>query len=155
MFWFGTLPWQEQRMFGNAPEFGEFAKIADPVARERAFSLAARERIFADIPGYLQLCVKKAVFFIFKPIGDKLLSQRSQILGWGLKLAQGLLILLGISGIVGSRSRWKVLLPLNLILLYYLLLHTILAPEPRYRLPIEPLMIIYAVYFLKEKFIRA
>lgn len=145
MLWFGTLPWEEQRLFGNAPSFEKFREIKDPIFLEKLFRKEARENILNHPFRYLKLCLKKASFFIFYPVGKNLVERRFPFLGNLIYLCHIALIFLAMMGIYYSSSLWKMLLPIYAILAYFLFVHTLLAPEPRYRLPIEPYLLIFAV----------
>lgn len=147
MVWFGTLPWEEQRLFGLAPSLQGFTKIKDPIQAERSFSRAALANIVANPLSYARLCLKKFTFFWFQPVGQKLTQKRFPLLGKLLFVAHMLLIITSIFGVIKIRVLWRKFLPLYLIFIYFSLVHTILAPEPRYRLPIEPYLILFSVFF--------
>jgi len=144
MLWFGTLPWQEQRMFGNAPAFKDLEKNPNPVLQEKIFKDKAVSNILSSPAGYCKLCVKKFLFFLFKPVGAEMLSARVPALGF-LSIIIHLLIILAVLFGMFRNFDWKNLSAVYIAILYFVLIHTILAPEPRYRLPIEPLLLMLAV----------
>src|SRR3990167_3813178 len=148
LLWFGTLPWTEQRLFGNAPSFQKLNLINNPIKNEQLYFKNALNNIILDPTSYFFLTIKKFIFFWFKPVGQKLTHNKFPIIGQLLFYGHALFIFLTIAGIFYSRQFWKNLLPIYLIIIYFSLLHTILAPEPRYRLPIEPLMILFTVQAL-------
>lgn len=60
------------------------------------------------------------------------------------------ILLLAIGGAVAARARWRELLPIYLLFGYYTLLHMVLMAITRYRLPLEPFLIILAAHALVE-----
>lgn len=159
LLWFGTLPWEEQRLFGNAPSFrkamDEFRQNKGSISIEAYFKKKAVENIIADPLNYLKITAKKFIFFWSQPVGQKLIARRSAALGNFLLIFHILLLVLFIFGIVKSRLFWKKHLMVYALIFYFMILHVGTAPEPRYRLPIEPFMILFAVQavfcFLKKE----
>lgn len=154
MFWFGTLPWEEQRLFGLSPAFQSYSGIENPIELERKFSHDAIANIKNDPDLYFLLCIKKFLFFWFQPVGQKLTERIFPALGMAMFAMQALLILLFLFGILKTVSQWQKFIPFYLLLLYFTALHTVVAPEPRYRLPIEPILLIFTVYSLLLLFQR-
>lgn len=143
--WFGTLPMDEQRLFGNGETY---LKLDIPISTkefEEYFKRLAIDRIMADPVGYAVITVKKFFFFLYKPVGHDLMLAKSSFLAALLMGGHLLLLLLAGAGIYLTRSRYAQLFPLYLLMAYFTLLHTLLTPLPRYRLPIEPFFILFAV----------
>jgi len=59
-------------------------------------------------------------------------------------------LLLAAWGAVASRRRWRELLLLYLLFGYYTALHMVLMAITRYRLPLEPFLIVLAAHGLVE-----
>lgn len=133
MFWMGTLPWNEQRLWGNSEAFK---------AHTGSYIESAITNVRNDITGYIKLCGKKFIFFWFQPVGQELLERSRPLLGKLLYIPHALMILLAWFGIYRSWN-WKKYAPVYLLIFYFGLIHTILAPQPRYRLPIEPLLLMF------------
>lgn len=150
MLWFGTLPWPEQRMFGNAPSYQKFAGMS-PLEAEDAFKRAALDNIRRDPLGYLGLTVRKFVFFWFQPVGARLAGRANSLFGWAAYAAHALLIALFVFGIVKSRRYWRNFAVPYWIVGYFMLVHVLTAPEPRYRLPIEPFILLLAAHGLERR----
>ena len=58
------------------------------------------------------------------------------------------ILLLAIAGALAARRRWRPLLLIYLLILYYTLLHMVFMAITRYRLPIEPYLIVLAAVAL-------
>ena len=87
---------------------------------------------------YVGQCTVRAVRFLgFLPIG---------IRGW-LTLPVAMLAYVGVWS---TLRQWRTLWPLYVVFLYFLVLHSLTLFEPRYRLPVEPIMILFAVKFLRS-----
>lgn len=61
------------------------------------------------------------------------------------------MIVLSFFGILQFRRGWREQTVVYLLILYFIGLHSVLAPEPRYRLPLEPFLILYAAGFVLRK----
>lgn len=65
---------------------------------------------------------------------------------WGVTIVYCLVLLSAGLGLwVGLRENWRDKLPLLAIILYFTIMHTLLFAIPRYRLPIMPYVLIFAV----------
>jgi hypothetical protein len=58
------------------------------------------------------------------------------------------ILVLAIAGAIAARRRWRPLLLIYLLILYYTFLHMVFMAITRYRLPIEPYLIILAAVAL-------
>ncbi len=144
-FWSGTLPWAEQRLFGNSNLFREFDPVVNVLERENAFRDAAVANIKADPGAYARLTVRKFFFFWLQPVGQNLAERRGFIFGALFYAWQFFLVSFFLWGVFRTRVRWKELLPFYLMIAYLTCLHVTMAPEPRYRLPIEPILILFMI----------
>jgi 4-amino-4-deoxy-L-arabinose transferase-like glycosyltransferase len=143
--WYGTLPLRAQREIGDSEEFKQLQVPPTVKEAEKFYTDMAVQNVLKDPLGYAWLSIKKFIFFWYKPVGHELIDQKSVLLGW---LAMGLhfaLIFLFVNGIILTRFKKEELFPLYLTVSYIMMLHTLLLPMPRYRLPIEPLMTLFAI----------
>lgn len=152
-FWSGTLPWEEQRLFGDSELMKAIQRKATSVVEaERLFFKDAVARIRANPWSYFRITIKKFFFFWFQPIGQKLTEKRFPVIGKFLYAGHTFFILMFIFGIIITLEQWKSLLPIYLLIIYISCLHILLAPEPRYRLPLEPIFLMFATHgILKSK----
>ncbi len=63
-------------------------------------------------------------------------------------------LFLAVWGAIAARARWRELLPIYLLFGYYTLLHMVLMAITRYRLPLEPFLIVLAAHGLVEMWKR-
>jgi hypothetical protein len=61
-----------------------------------------------------------------------------------LKIIHGGLLALAVAGLIMSRRKWRDLLLISAVIVYYIALHTILIGIARYIFPVIPLLIIFA-----------
>ena len=143
MFWFGTLSLHDQELFGDTPSYRMFDGLG-PMEAEDAFKKEAWKNIGAAPFTYLLRTACKSVVFWVQPVGQKLAARASPVLGIAAYLAHALLIALSVFGIVQSRRYWKHFALIYLIVGYFALVHTVTVPMPRYRLPVEPFVLLFA-----------
>lgn len=150
-FWSGTLPWEEQRLFWDSELMKRIQGMNVTLAeRNRIFLKDALERIAASPWNYFKLTVRKFFFFWFQPVGQKLTERRFPFIGQLLYVGQVFLVLLFFVGVLRTTKYWKNLLPIYLLIGYMSALHILLAPEPRYRLPLEPLFLMFAIQVILQ-----
>jgi len=65
-------------------------------------------------------------------------------------LSAGLISLLGFAGMIVSYKRWRTTIFLIALVVYFTLFHTLIIGLARYRLPIMPIMMVFASYILNE-----
>ena len=95
---------------------------------------------------YLNLTLKKFVRIIFQPVGQVLTEKKYQLLGKLLYLIHFILLIFAVIGFILNRPIWQDFLPIISIIIYVILMHTLMTSIPRYRLPIEPYIVLFAVY---------
>lgn len=142
LLWFGTMPISVQKQYGFAPEYQALRAPQEPKAFDQFFAALARKNILDNPVGYLSLTGKKFIYFLAKPIGHELLSERSKVLGHVLLAGHFLLFILFLNGIIVTRLAYSRLYPLYLIIGYFTVFHTGLMPMPRFRLPVEPFVLL-------------
>ena len=151
-FWVGTDiseggRWQgEDKMLHH-----KFSKPLrdDHLYVERFYFKEAMESIKENPGGYLTLLVKKAGGFWRRPSvgGVEKFGLKKILIRGSNYLVHYLAIVFGIIGSVLVVRR-KILLayPLILIIFYYTLMYALLFAEPRYRIPVLPMVIVLAIY---------
>ena len=147
LFWGGT-----QEMFdGKAPQQGVdyyYPELSKMPLHQRDVIVIKKglESIYNSPFIYIKLTLKKFVRIIFQPVGQVLTGERHPLLGKVLYLIHFVLLMFAVVGFILSKSIWQDLMPVISIIIYVILMHTLLASIPRYRLPIEPYIVLFAVY---------
>jgi hypothetical protein len=100
--------------------------------------------------GYMRLIFVKFFRLWFEPIGYTLTARRSQPLAALLWAGHCILILLAFYGVWVSRSSAQVLFPVHVLLIYFAIMHNIVAPMPRFRLPVEPYLVLFAALAVSQ-----
>jgi len=151
-FWVGTDiseggRWQgEDKMLHH-----KFSKALrdDHLYVEKFYFKEAIESIKENPGGYLILLVKKTGGFWRRPSvgGVEKFGLKKILIRGSNYLVHYLAIVFGIIGSILVVKR-KILLayPLILIIFYYTLMYALLFAEPRYRIPVLPMVIILAIY---------
>jgi len=94
----------------------------------------------------LKITLKKFIRIIFQPVGQVLTEKKYPLLGRLLYLIHFILLIFAVIGFILNRPIWEDLIPVISIVVYIIAMHTLLASIPRYRLPIEPYIVLFAVY---------
>ena len=63
---------------------------------------------------------------------------------WVAALTTGPMLVMAVVGVAGTRWTWRRLMPLYVLIAYFTALHTLTIASLRYRLPIEPYLILFA-----------
>jgi len=116
--------------------------IPDEVTRQQAFSKAAVNYIEAHPVEVFRVAAKKFVRYW------NVIPNAAEFGGWYAFVSAatfGPIIVLAIVGLLRQRREWRTLMPLLTIVAYFTLLHTLTIASLRYRLPIEPILIVLAV----------
>jgi hypothetical protein len=132
---------QFQRDWGKldwANLFAPFAKISDPVERDTAMRSAAISYIAADPVRWLGAVVDRAKLF-FTP-SDLFYSKFQR----GVSAVLVTIMIAGAVASLGFRALWRRQLPLWIPVAFLTALHLCFHATPRYRLPLDPLLIILA-----------
>ena len=118
--------------------FAPFVGISDPVERDTAMRSAAITYIAADPVRWLRAVAERATLF-FTP--SDLFYSRFQ------RVAAAILVTIMIAGALvslGFRALWRRQLPLWIPVAFLTALHLCFHATPRYRLPLDPLLLILA-----------
>ena len=113
---------------------------------DRALTKKAFEIILADPKRYLWLNLDKTLeYFRFWPSRDSSqISNLNRVLSFGLYLPFMLL------GLGFSFSRWRNFVPLYLFIVIHTGIHLLSWPSPRYRLPVDAILMVFAGIALIE-----
>jgi 4-amino-4-deoxy-L-arabinose transferase-like glycosyltransferase len=113
---------------------------------DRALTKKGFEFILADPERYLRLTLNKSLeYFRFWPSNDSgRISNLNRVLSFGLYLP------LMFAGIYLSLSRWRNFLPLYLFIVIHTGIHLLSWPAPRYRLPVDAVLMVFAGLTLIE-----
>ncbi len=113
---------------------------------DRALTKKGIEFILADPERYLWLTLNKSLEYVrFWPSSDSSrISNLNRVLSFGLYLPFMLL------GLGLSVSRWRNFVPLYLFMVIHTGIHLLSWPSPRYRLPVDALLMIFAALTLVE-----
>ena len=113
---------------------------------DRALTKKGIEFILADPERYLWLTLNKSLEYVrFWPSSDSSrMSNLNRVLSFGLYLPFMLL------GLGLSVSRWRNFVPLYLFMVIHTGIHLLSWPSPRYRLPVDALLMVFAALTLVE-----
>ena len=113
---------------------------------DRALTQRGIEFILADPERYLVLSLDKALeYFRFWPVNESSrISNLNRVLSFGLYLPFMLW------GLVLSISRWRSFVALYLFIIIHTAIHLLSWPSPRYRLPVDAVLMVFAGLALLE-----
>lgn len=113
---------------------------------DRGLTQKGIEFILADPQRYLRLTLDKSLeYFRFWPSSDS-----SQISNLNRVLSFGLFLPFMVIGLGISASRWRNFLPLYLFIVIHTGIHLLTWPSPRYRLPVDAVLLVFAGLALIE-----
>jgi tetratricopeptide (TPR) repeat protein len=146
--------------------WNEFIKLTDSIAKHETgrqlkpgeissyWASKALSWVKSDFGGFLKLTFKKLfVFFAGREVPNnwQIYYYKSfstllpfLILDIGIKLPFGLVMPLAFAGMVLTRSRWRQMLPIHLMIWIYVPTVVIFFVNGRYRLPVVPFAIVFA-----------
>jgi 4-amino-4-deoxy-L-arabinose transferase-like glycosyltransferase len=116
--------------------------IPGELERYRAF----RDRAFAYIVEDPQAFVRRAILKlgVFWNIVPNAPAFQKPVYRWVGAATFGPVLALAILSVIWCRRRWLDLLPFYIAIAYFTALHTLTIPSIRYRLPLEPLLMVLA-----------
>ena len=127
----------------------KFNNIENDIDRFRAFNNEVRYFIFNNPKRFIKLSAKRfSRFWRFYPYASKynnFLYNSISIISYVPILILSIIFIFKL-----NYSRFKLISPLLIIILGYTLVHTISIGSIRYRLPIEPFLIIFSSYILSN-----
>lgn len=116
--------------------------LPDELARQRAYSQAAIGYIKQNPAAFLRAAAKK--FVRFWNIIPNAAEFRSGLYSLVSALSFGPVLVLALVCAVRWRRQWRLLAPLYIIIGYFTVVHVVTIASLRYRLPLEPLLIVLA-----------
>lgn len=157
LFWSGTYMEWDGICKHNRDEnfFKRFGNIKNPVDRDRELFKEGIRNILKNPRGFLVLSVKKFFRFWFMPIGYEILKTQYLILAKLFLVIYCVLVLLCWVFLI-SIVKDEFLSPIFVLIIYFTVMHNLLAPIPRYRFPIEHVILSFAVsgFFNVIEFIK-
>jgi len=142
LFFSGTyLPWDGICKHNRDENFFKIFNLDNPVDNEKKMFIYGLKNIKENPLGFLKLSIKKFFRFWFKPVGQELTSKKYPVVGKLMYLPQIILVLLSWFFLI--RYYRPQFLYLLILFFYFTIMHNLLSPIPRYRLPIEPLIIMF------------
>ena len=136
---------------GNDLDISIFSHIKEPIARNNAMKQAAFEYIKENPDRFIELAAKKFIrFWRLWPYAseyEKRLYIAMSLLSYGIILLLSILF-----AFKYLKQYFRVLSPILLLIVYLTVVHMILIGSIRYRLPLEPFLIIFASYTIVNIF---
>ena len=152
LLWAGSyLPWDGISKTDRGADFYKiFAvyKIKNPAILEKNMQKEALKNIINHPAGFLKLTVKKFFRFWFQPVGQELVSKKSKLAGYLMYFLHAFWLLIAAYGFYISKGSRVIYMPITVLFIYFAIMHNLVAPIARYRLPIEPFIMIFATYGL-------
>ncbi|MCX7956842.1 MAG: glycosyltransferase family 39 protein [Endomicrobia bacterium] len=154
LFWSGTyLPWDGICKHNRDEEFFRMFNLENPVDNERKMFREGIKNIFNNPLGFIKLSIKKFFRFWFKPVGEEVLRKRSKIFTYLLYSVQIFFVIFFWYFLLINLKN-KLHLPIIVLVLYFTIMHNLLSPIPRYRLPLELIIISFSITGIKKIFYR-
>ena len=156
LFWVGTLEDSGGQYVGNEyPGYRQFDPLlGDPIAWEKAMFRAGLKNIRDKPLVFAKLTALKFYRLWFEPIGRNVLAARSPALARAYSAGHATLVLLAFWGLVCSWGKRENLWVVYALFFYFGVMHNLVAPMARFRYPIEPYLVLFAVYGA-SRFFRA
>ncbi len=127
-------------------------ELPNELSRQQAYKDAALQYIIGKPAAFISAAAKK--FVRFWSIVPNAAEFRGGLYALISAASFGPVLLLALIAAVRQRRQWRLLAPLYLIVGYFTLVHVITIASLRYRLPIEPLLIVLAAEPLAALFNR-
>lgn len=146
LFWSGTnLEWDGICKHNRDENFFEkFGRIQNPVDRDKELFKEGIKNILRSPIGFLKLSVKKFYRFWFKPIGYEILKEKYIILANLFFVLYCCVVFLSWKFLFATMKD-RYLASVFVLIIYFTVMHNLLAPIPRYRFPVEHFILSFAV----------
>ena len=132
---------------GDDVDMSEFDKIKDPIEKNNALKKAAFDYIRSNPGRFIELAGLKFVrFWRLWPYAPEYESIKYIVMS---VFSFGIVLVLSIAFVLANLKKYFIkLLPIYGMILYFTAVHMVLIASLRYRLPLEPFLIIFASYAL-------
>ncbi|MDI6791410.1 MAG: glycosyltransferase family 39 protein [bacterium] len=145
----GIIPYGSPQEYSPKDQevYNRIIEGLSPIEADKACFREGIKNIINNPSGYFRLCARKFErYWFWIPGGVKVLQPHPKI-KLGVTIVDYLVLLLAILGLgVGLRENWRDKLPLIAIILYFTITSIFLfVALPRYRLPIMPYVLIFAI----------
>jgi len=123
-------------------EVTRLTAISDEVARSKAYTAAAEDFIVQNPGRFIELCLIRLRAF-WSPVPNAA-GYASGLFAFVAASTTGPMLLFAAVGVAVTWRAWRTLIPLYALIAYFTALHTLTIASLRYRLPIEPYLILFA-----------
>ncbi len=128
--------------------FKDYLAIPDELEQQRKFYRLAIDYIEANPGAFFRVAAKKFLrFWNFVPNATEFKARSYSLVS---AASFGPVLLLALACALRWWRRWRSFAPIYLLIGYFTLLHVVVIASLRYRLPIEPLLIVMAAGLLAE-----
>ncbi|MDI6756527.1 MAG: glycosyltransferase [Endomicrobiia bacterium] len=146
LFWAGTQSAFDGRAAEHTMEHYYDEMKGRSFAQQDSFALRlALQTIYSDPAGYARLSAKRFFRALFVPVGKNLAAEKSAPVAAFIQAAHSVWILAAVCGLILALTHFYRTIPATLVFLYFIVINTAMASIPRYRLPSEPFMMMFAV----------
>ena len=153
LFWAGTYgPWDGYIKHNRDEYFHSLFNLRNPVDNERKMFREGVKNIINNPGIFLKLTIKKFFRLWFKPVGQELVEKKYKILGKVMYLVQTIIFVTFLYGFIKAYS--EKMIPILAMFIYFAVMHNLITPLPRYRIPIEWVMLIFSSYGVLEIYRR-
>jgi len=141
-----TSAHKEYKDPGDGEAFLKVGEGLSAVEADKAYYREGIKNILNNPSGYLRLCLEKFKrFWFWIPGGVEVLKPYPKI-KLGITAIYFSMLLLAVWGVWGGlKENWRDKLPMLAIISYFTIMHTLIFAIPRFRLPIMPYVLIFAV----------
>lgn len=146
LFWAGTQSAFDGRAAEHTMEHYYDEMKGRSFAQQDSFALRlALKTIYSDPAGYARLSAERFFRALFVPVGKNLAAEKSALSAAFIQTVHSVWILAAVCGLILALLSFYRAIPAILIFLYFIVINTAMASIPRYRLPAEPFMMMFAV----------
>jgi len=129
-------------------ELSEFKKIPDEVVRNKAYIRATLDYIKRNPGEYLKILFEKfIIFWKMYPTGEYRRYAWLSLVSYGFVLFFAVYYLIFLWG-----TQWRLVLPILIFIAYFTFVHLVLITSLRYRLPLDPFLIILCSYAITKAY---
>lgn len=116
--------------------------IENEIERNTAYTSEAKQYIVQNPERFLELAILK--FKRYYNVIPNAEGFNSGLYKWISILSYGVILAFALYGVIVTRKEYKMLFPIYLLFAYFTFIHIVIIASLRYRLPLEPFMILFA-----------